>query len=182
LENIFEPSGNLPPLPRVGVVLRLGAALENFRWYGHGPGENYSDRMAATPIGLYSSSVTAQYVPYARPQETGNKEGVRWLTLTDKSGRGLMVVATAETMAASALHFTVADLDAAKHAFELKPRVETILSLDAKQCGLGNSSCGPGVLERYAVPVQPYTLRFSLRPCSPVSDSEAAAAAHKMYR
>ncbi len=31
------------------------------------------------------------------------------------------------------------------------PRDEVVLSLDAAQCGLGNSSCGPGVLEKYAV-------------------------------
>ena len=182
VENSFEPTGELPPLPRIGVVLRLSAALENFRWYGHGPGENYVDRRASTPLGLYSSTVTAQYVAYARPQENGNKEGVRWLTLTDKAGQGLLVVATADPISATALHFTVADLDAAKHADELKPRVETILSLDAKQCGLGNSSCGPGVLERYAVPVQAYKLHLSLRPCGSASDSEVAAAARKTYR
>ena len=182
VENRFEPSGDFPPLPRIGVVMQLSTALENFRWYGHGPGENYIDRHEAAPVGLYSSTVAAQYVAYARPQENGNKEGVRWLTLTDATGRGLMVVAIETPFSATALHFSVADLDAAKHAFELKPRPEIFLSLDAKQCGLGNSSCGPGVLEKYAVPVQTYTLHLSFRPCLPANDAEVAVAARKTYR
>ena len=182
VENRFEPFGDLPPLPRIGVVMQLSSELENFRWYGRGPGENYIDRHEAAPVGLYSSTVTAQHVAYARPQENGNKEGVRWLTLTDATGRGLMVVAGETPISATALHFSVADLDSAKHAFELKPRPEIFLSLDAKQCGLGNSSCGPGVLEKYAVSVQPYTLQLSFRPCLPASDTEAAVAARKTYR
>lgn len=182
VKNQFEPSGELPPLPRVGVVMQLSPTLENFRWYGHGPGENYIDRRESTPIGLYSSTVAQQYVAYARPQENGNKEGVRWLTLTDKTGRGLLVVAKDEPISATALHFSVADLDAAKHAYALKARPEIFLSIDAKQCGLGNSSCGPGVFERYAVLVRPYTLNLSIRPCHPATDSDVAGAARKTYR
>ncbi len=174
LDNRFEPAGDLPPLPRIGVVLRVAPELENLRWYGHGPHENYSDRKRCAPVGLWTGSVAGQYVPYARPQETGNKEGVRWLTLTDASGAGLLVVAEEQPMAATALHFTAADLDAANHTNELKPRPEVVLSLDARQCGLGNGSCGPGVLERYAVPAtRSYGLRLSLRPCTAITDNLA---------
>jgi len=99
-----------------------------------------------------------------RPQENGNKEEVWWLSLTDAAGRGLRVSAGEEPMSASALHFTAADLAAARHNYELQPRPEVVLSLDARQCGLGNGSCGPGVLERYAVPPKAYRLKFVLSP------------------
>lgn len=177
LANRFEPTGGLPPLPRIGVVMQLSAGFDTFRWYGHGPGENYSDRKQSEFVGLWKRAVAYLATPYVRPQENGNHEEVRWLTLTNASGRGLMVVAEQDAMAATALHFTAADLDAAKHAYELKPRTETILSLDARQCGLGNGSCGPGVLEKYAVPVQPYELNLSFRPVAPGSDAQTAAAA-----
>jgi beta-galactosidase len=179
LANRFEPSGELPPLPRIGVVLQLAAGLETFRWYGHGPGESYVDRKQSEFVGLWSGSVASQYTAYARPQENGNKEGVRWLTLTNAAGRGLMVVVEGEPMAASALHFTAGDLDAARHAYALKHRPEVVLSLDARQSGLGNGSCGPGVLEKYAVPVQTYELNLSLRPGLTYSDTEAAAVARR---
>jgi beta-galactosidase len=165
MDNEFEPSGKLPPLPRIGVVMRVAGAFENFRWYGRGPWENYSDRKRSADMGIWSGTVAGQYVPYVKPQETGNKEDVRWLTLTDTKGTGLLVVAEEKPMAASAIHFTAADLAAVRHNYELKPRPEVVLSLDAKQSGLGDSSCGPGVLERYAVlPTKTHHLHLLFRP------------------
>ncbi len=177
LANRVEPSGELPPLPRVGVVLQVAPGFERFRWYGHGPDENYVDRKQSEFVGVWSRDVKDLYTPYVRPQENGNREGVRWFTLTNAAGRGLMVVAETELLAVTALHYSVADLDAAKHAHELKARPETFLSLDAAQCGLGNGSCGPGVLEKYSVPVKTYEWKLSLRPCAGLDDTSAASAA-----
>jgi beta-galactosidase len=158
MDSRCEPFGQLPLLPRIGVVMRVNGELDRFRWYGRGPHENYSDRKASAEVGLWSSAVNEQFVPYVRPQENGNKEDVRWLELTDVAGHGLHVLDNDDKnlISVSALHFTAADLAAARHNYELKPRPETILSLDAKQSGLGNGSCGPGVLEKYSVPAQRY--------------------------
>jgi beta-galactosidase len=164
MDNRFECSSSLATLPRIGVVMRVDEKFKNFRWHGRGPHENYSDRKESADMGVWSGTVDEQYVPYVRPQENGNKEDVRWLTLTDDTGKGLMVAAEENPMAVSALHFTAADLAAAKHNYELKPRPEVILSLDAKQCGLGNGSCGPGVLEKYAVLPQAYRLHLRFSP------------------
>jgi beta-galactosidase len=146
--------------------MQLATNLENVRWLGRGPFENYPDRKQSADMGVWRSTVTAQYVPYVRPQENGNKEDVRWLTLTDRSGNGLRVEDLGGPMSFSALHFTVADLTAVKHDYELRPRPEVVLSLDARQCGLGNSSCGPGVLAKYAVPPTNYVLNVRFRPVS----------------
>ena len=162
MDNRFQPFGQLPPaLPRLGVVLRVAGGLEQFTWEGRGPFENYSDRKQAADLGVWSGRVTEQFVPYVRPQENGNKEDVRWLALADTRGGGLRVTAVGNPISVSALHFTAADLAAAKHTHELKPRSEVVLSLDAKNSGLGNGSCGPGVLERYAV--LPQSCRLQLR-------------------
>jgi hypothetical protein len=56
------------------------------------------------------------------------------------------------------------DLAAKRHHHELQPRAEVILSLDAKMSGLGNGSCGPGVLAKYAVPPTNYSLSLRLSP------------------
>ena len=171
MDNEFKPSGGLPPLPRMGVVMRVAGAFENLRWYGRGPWENYADRKRSVDVGVWSDTVSGQYVPYVKPQETGNKEDVRWLTLTDPNKIGLLVAAEEKPMAMSAIHFTAADLVAVRHNYELKPRPEVVLSLDAKQSGLGDSSCGPGVLERYAVlPAKTHHLHLLFSPC-PASDA-----------
>lgn len=164
VNNKFTPSEELPELPRLGVVMSLNSDLENIKWYGHGPYENYSDRKTSCPVGVYSSTVTDQYVPYPHPQETGNKEDIRWINLTDKNGKGISITSLSEKMSGSALHFTVGDLDAATHAYLLKPRKEVVLSLDAIMLGLGNSSCGPGVLKKYAIEKKTYELRFVIKP------------------
>jgi beta-galactosidase len=164
MNNSFEPFGNLPLLPRVGVVLRLAKDFENVRWLGRGPWENYSDRKDATGMGVWKSTVDEQYVPYVRPQENGNKQDTRWLALTDENGNGLKISAEENPFSFSALHFTANDLASARHNYELKPRDEIILSLDAKMCGLGNSSCGPGVLQNFSVPPQNYELHLKFSP------------------
>ncbi|MBE2212934.1 MAG: DUF4981 domain-containing protein [Opitutaceae bacterium] len=183
VENHIEPFGELPPLPRVGVTFPIAGGFERLTWFGHGPHEAYADRLTSAPLGLWTSSVSAQYFPYVRPQETGTHEGVRWLALADGAGAGLLVVAEpASPIAASALHYTASDLASVRHVHELPaPRAETILSLDARHCGLGNSSCGPGVLERYAVPVQPYALTFTLRPSPGGLPADLASAARVRY-
>jgi beta-galactosidase len=162
MDNHFTPSGELPELPRLGVVMTLSGDLEQLQWYGHGPYENYNDRKTSCPIDVYTSTVTAQYVPYPHPQETGNKEGIRWLNLSDRKGKGLSFTCLSGQMSGSALHFTANDLDVATHAYQLHPRKEVILSLDAIMLGLGNSSCGPGVLKKYAVEKKTYRLKFKI--------------------
>ena len=180
VENSFTPHGELPPLPRIGVGLVVAPGYERFSWYGHGPHENYADRLQSAPMGLWRSTVTDQYVPYPRPQSTGNKEGVEWLALTDEVGSGLLVVAEGAPIAATALHYRTSDLDTARHTHELEARPEVYLSLDARMSGLGNSSCGPGVLAKYAVPARPYALHYSLHPLSP-GQSPAALARSRAF-
>ncbi len=180
LDNRFVPFGQLPPLPRIGVVMHLTPGFERLRWYGRGPHENYSDRNQSADMGVWTGRVDAQYVPYPRPQETGAKADVSWLSLTGADGTGLLVVAE-PAISASALHYTAEDLSRATHSYELKRRDDIVLSLDARHSGLGNGSCGPGVLPQYEVPVTPCSLRLSFRPCPKVSDSQVARLARQVY-
>jgi beta-galactosidase len=164
MDNRFECSSPLATLPRIGVVMHARRDLTNVCWLGRGPWENYADRKGGADMGVWKSTVDQQYIPYVRPQETGNKEDVQWLELTDAGGNGLKISATENPFSFSALHFTANDLAAARHNYELTPRAETVLSLDAKMCGLGNGSCGPGVLEQYSVPSQNYALHLHFSP------------------
>ena len=158
-----NPVGALPMLPRVGVQMVLNQALEDYTWYGRGPWENYPDRKTGSPVGLYTSAVTDQYIPYVKPQETGNHSDVEWLALTGQGGSGLIVVGD-KPLYATALHYSISDLATANHINELNPRKETYLSLDAKMLGLGNASCGPGVIDAYCLRPGPVEFGFSIRP------------------
>ena len=158
----------MPPLPRVGWVMTLPEGFEGFAWYGRGPHESYSDRLASAAVGLYGATVDAQYHPYIMPQETGNKTDVRWAALTRVDGVALLATALPAAAPAllnvSALHYTAADLTVARHTHELCRRPETILTIDALQSGLGGESCGPATLPQYLVEPVERTFRVRLRP------------------
>lgn len=158
----FLPQGELPELPRLGIAFCLAPTYDRFTWYGRGPQDNYPDRKTSAAIGLWSGSVDEQYFHYPRPQDSGNKEDVRYLMLTDKRNKGIRIDAVDNTFSASALHFTAQDLYKETHDCDLKPRPEVILSLDAAVLGLGNSSCGPGVLKKYAIEKKEHILHIRI--------------------
>ena len=149
LANQVIPIGISGSLPRVGIQLVLDKHFERLSWYGRGPHENYEDRSTSADLGVHSSTVSEQYIPYIDPQETGNKEGVRWAYLGPES-RGVLFVPDVQ-MAFTALHLTPADLAHAAHTHELNHRDEVVVTIDHRNAGLGNASCGPGTLEKYKI-------------------------------
>lgn len=162
LKTTFQPQGILPELPRLGIALCLLSDYNTFIWQGRGPQDNYPDRKTSAAVGLWKGSVADQYVHYPRPQDSGNKEEVCRLMLTDRHGKGIRVDAVEDVFSASALHYTAQDLYKETHDCNLKPRPEVILSLDAAVLGLGNSSCGPGVLKKYAIDKKEHTLHIRI--------------------
>jgi beta-galactosidase len=176
VENVVELAPRLRDVPRIGARLTLLPGLERLAWYGRGPLEAYSDRLAATVVGRFESTVSEQYVPYILPQEHGHHPDTRWLTLTDDAGFGLEVQGR-PTIGFGASHFTAADLTAAKHTNELEPRPEVLLSLDHAQRGLGTASCGPDTLPRYRLLEPRYAFDYVLRPIAAPRDATAISVA-----
>lgn len=91
LKTTFQPQGILPELPRLGIAFCLSSDYNTFIWQGRGPQDNYPDRKTSAAVGLWKGSVADQYVHYPHPQDSGNKEEVRRLMLTDRHGKGIRV-------------------------------------------------------------------------------------------
>jgi len=68
-----------------------------------------------------------------------------------------------EPLSMTARHYTSGDLVKAEHINELDPRADIILCIDARQLGLGNGSCGPGVIDKYLLHPSPVLFGYSLR-------------------
>ena len=151
IEQNYRFEGELPELPRLGLNFMLGKQYGNISWYGRGPIESYPDRKEATYIGRWESTLEEQYTPYPRPQDGGNHEEVTDLRLTDHRGHGIRISAIDTPFSFSALPYTAEDLAGATHDCELVPRKQVVVSIDAAVLGLGNSSCGPEVLKKYAI-------------------------------
>ena len=162
VENVVELARGVGDVPRIGVLLVLHPSLEQLEWYGRGPHEAYSDRLASTIVGRFASTVTDEYVPYVNPQEHGHHPDARWVRLTTPRGKGLEVRGL-PTIGFGASHFTARDLTAARHVNDLDARPEVFLSLDLAQRGLGTASCGPDTAERYRLLERRYTFAFELR-------------------
>ena len=150
---------------RLGLRMVLPQAYKNVQYYGRGPHENYSDRKQSALFGLYNTTAKGmEEEHYVRAQSMGNRDDVRWFTLTDGSNKGLKVTSKGH-MEFSALHMTDDDLWKAKHDFMLDSirKPEVYLNIDCIQQGLGNASCGPLPMKIYMIPDnQPINYSFRI--------------------
>ena len=147
----YECRGELPELPRLGLSVNLPSQYDNVKWYGRGPWENYPDRLTSCPVGWYENKVGATYTHYARPQDGGNHGDCSVLILSGNGMPTLTVTAVDKTFSFSALPYSAAQLAETAHDYELYRSDHTHLSIDCAVLGIGNSSCGPGVLKKYAI-------------------------------
>ena len=158
---VYTPEGQLPPLPCVGNTFVLDKDMTQLSWYGRGLQDSYVDRLEATSIGRWTSSVPQEYVHYPRPQSSGNHEQTVTLSLTTAKGKGYTVTtANGKPFSFSALPYSEAQLSTVAHDCDLQAEDNVYLNIDARMMGLGNSSCGPGVLTKYSVPQEPHTLHL----------------------
>lgn len=160
----YTPSGTLPTLPCLGNTFVLPATMNRLSWYGRGIHDSYPDRNTSTPVGLWRSTVDKQYVHYPRPQYNGNHDDVAMLTITDSDGKGWAITTESGPFSFTALPYSVNQLCDTAHDCDLKPENSTYLDIDAAVLGIGNSSCGPGVLKKYTIPVKPHSLHLRFTP------------------
>mgnify|MGYP002520976713 FL=1 len=160
----------MPNLFRFGMEMRMMPQYDLMTYYGRGPEENYADRRFSTLVGKYTASVSSQYYPYIRPQETGNHTDMRYMQVHNRVGRGLLVAA-AQPFSASALHYTDADLDDGMHKSDrqshgllVREQPFTNLHIDFVQQGLGCVDSWQSVPRpEYLLSADEYTFTFSLR-------------------
>lgn len=159
---------DLPELPRFGMRMRLPEQYSSLSYYGRGPWENYSDRNASAFISIYKDDVKNQLFPYIRPQESGYKTEVRWLSLTNTEGRGLKIEGI-QPISFSALNYTAEDLDPGmskkqQHPTDIIARREVILNIDLKQRGVGgDDSWGALPHEQYRLLDKKYSYSYIIR-------------------
>ena len=166
--SVIDPSVKQVIMPKIGFRLSMPGSFERLTWFGRGPWESYADRKEACFEGVYTSTVTEQWERYVLPQETGNKEDVRWMALRDDAGAGLLFVAPG-LMSSSATHYKPEDIyvnreNRKKHSYEVEFCDQTVVSLNAKMRGLGNASCGSDVMEQYELKSDYTSFDFMLFP------------------
>jgi beta-galactosidase len=147
LDYLVRPNGEVEvgycftprkPMMRVGMSLEMPGEFDTLSWFGLGPHETMPDRKAGGLVGLYTAKVEDLIHEYVRPQENGNRSDVRWASLTDPTGRGLLVKAVEPRLNVSAWPYTQKDLEKATHIHELPRRDLTTLNIDYAQRPVGD--------------------------------------------
>ena len=162
-------------LPRLGYEFVLPKSYDRYTYYGRGPINNYGDRKASQYIECHESRVADQFVDFPKPQTMANREDVRWVSLTDKAGRGLLF-STDSVMTSSALPYSALDLMLAAHPHELPAAGDTHLVLSRSTTGLGGASCGQGgPLADCQTLASPQTFSLVLRPLRSGEDASQLA-------
>ena len=172
-----------PDMFRFGLEFAMPGTFSELDFFGLGPWENYIDRSSAAVLGRFRQSVSEQYhMGYVRTQESGTHTGLRFFRVLDAMGNGIEL-ASAEDFSASALPYSVDDLDVSKpegdspelnangqrgvprHSLELKPSGSTWVHADLVQMGVGGvDSWGRQPLEQYLLHPVEREFRLVLSP------------------
>lgn len=148
----YDPLKELGDMPEFGMIFKMDADYENLEWYGLGYEETYADRKSGGKLGIYKNKVADNLAKYLIPQECGNKCGVRFAKVTDKTGRGMMFFGN--DLSFSALPYTPHELENAMHVYELPQVHYTVVRVAKAQMGVaGDDSWGAKVHPEYLLDV-----------------------------
>ena len=148
-------------LPRIGLKMKVNKEYSNVKWYGKGPGESYSDSKECNQFGVYANTVDGLFTNYVHPQENGNRTDVKWISLKNVRGTGIMV-SSSKYLNFSSHYYEAIDLENANHTIDLKKRDYITFNLDYKQNGLGSNSCGQSQLEKYKCKFEDFEFAVNL--------------------
>lgn len=174
-------------LRRIGMLMQFNPELSMTRYYARGPLDNTIDRKQGSDLGIYELPVSDFHVDYVRPQTSGDRQDLRWISFLNEEGKGIRVETEGQ------VNLTVDNYtDEYKHQYlhqwNMQASDKVYANFDYAQLGIGNASCGAGVLDKYKLPASGtygYKLRFSYTdnvetgikdlPCTPPSAENGAA-------
>lgn len=169
VEASYRPlNDSIPLMPKFGMRMRLPRTMERVAWYGRGEFENYPDRKSAAFIGLYEKGLNDFIVPYAKPQDDGNRCDVRWFSLGESDGAAVRVTGL-QPLCFRAWPYAEEDLERAAHPHEIPARDFVTVNIDLNIHGVGgNDGWGARTMPSYTIDGNlPYDYGFTLEYTEP---------------
>lgn len=150
----YNGAQGLPKLPLFGLSFKVPADYHHLEWYAMGPEENYADRAKGARLGEFRNDAADNVAAYVVPQESGNRTGVRRVSIQDDRGHGIRITAPAsQPVEANISPYTAFELENAAHLYELPPVHYTVVTIAGKQMGIGgDDSWGAPVHDEYLIP------------------------------
>lgn len=173
-------------IPRIGMRAHLNKSLNKLTYFGRGPLGNYVDRKTSCFKDRYEADVNDMQFNYIRPQENSHHTDVRWFSLADKRGRGLLFVSDSQ-FEFNASAYPLETLDSGKSLYNDAPITESTdhrhindvkkgdmvdVMIDGAMTGLGgDNSWGALPMDKYRVKSdRNLNYRFTIFPLSGKDD------------
>ncbi|MDM5329108.1 glycoside hydrolase family 2 TIM barrel-domain containing protein [Neobacillus sp. CF12] len=149
---VYKGAENLPQLPIFAVSFKVPADYDQLEWYAMGPEENYSDRAMGAKLGIFKNQVSDNLSGYVMPQESGNRTGVRRVSVTNGNGQGIKISSVTKPLECNLSPYTAFELENAQHVYELPPVHYTVVTVAGKQMGVGgDDSWGAPVHDEHLI-------------------------------
>lgn len=146
-------------IPRFGFLFELKKDFESIKYAAYGPQSSYIDMLAHTCYGVYSSTVTGEFVPMIKPQECANHYGADFVELTNGENT---VRFDGKGFEFSALHYTPEQLADTNHIHELVEKDSSVVIINYKNNGIGSNSCGPRLPEMHKFKDREFDFKFEI--------------------
>ncbi len=78
-------------MPKFSMRMAIQSEFNRIEWYGRDPFENYIDHKDAVFLGSFDMQLHEFEVPYAAPQDNGNRTDTRWIHCRKSRGESLRV-------------------------------------------------------------------------------------------
>ena len=160
------------------MYITLPNTYTNVAWYGRGPHETYWDRKTSGKFGIHKGLIKDQFHSYPRPQETGNKSDVVWMSL--KSDKIYLTLRPTDNqlLNCSTWPFAGSELDyvegkdggesasglvpvTSRHGADIQISATVQWNIDHLQMGVGgDTSWGRLVHEEYTISPKHYRYSF----------------------
>ena len=153
---------NIPLIPKLGMRMRLPAAMTAIEYYGRGPWENYPDRKRSALVGRYTMPLSEYETDYIHPQDNGCRTDVRWFKIG--SEETTLRIDGLQPLCIRAWDYGEEDLEPAKHPCEIQRGRFVNLNIDLNVHGVGGiDTWGQRTLPQYTIDGnKPYHYGFIL--------------------
>lgn len=150
---------------QMGLILKLNGSYNRVCYYGMGEYESYCDFSCQDVMGIYETTAHDMYAENIKPQESGNRNMVRWAEITDSKGAGIRITAIEQALNFKAVHIEEKNLCHSKHMEDVIHTDKTFVHINGFMRGIGSASCGPDTAEKYKKLMhlgETYTYTFKL--------------------
>ncbi|QGQ44405.1 glycoside hydrolase family 2 TIM barrel-domain containing protein [Metabacillus sediminilitoris] len=152
VKSVYHGAEGLPQMPIFAVSFKIPAKYDQLEWFAMGPEENYSDRSMGARLGIFKNQVSDNVSGYVKPQESGNRTGVRRVSLISKGGNGIKISAVADPFECTISPYTAFELENAQHHYELPNVHYTVVTVAGRQMGVGgDDSWGAPVHDEHLI-------------------------------